>query len=389
MKVLVLGGCGIQGRAILYDLSRNHEVNEVVCADVFPESLSPFQKHLDMKKIKLAHLDVKDKKSLVSLMRENVNAVIDVLPAQYLRIVTEAAIESGVGLVNTNYGYEIRPLHKQALEKGVVIMPESGLDPGIDLIIYGHAVKQFDEIHVLNSYCGGFPEKKACTNPMNYKISWNWDMVLKSSKREAVFIKNGMKVTISGDDQHDNEFIHEVDFPGLGRLEALPNGNAVFFTDLLGVTKSIQETGRYSLRWPGWCAFWRPLKEFHFLSDQPVAGLPGEITPHQFMASFLEPQLQYKEDEKDLAVMVNVFAGLKDGKRKKIVVNLLIERDLKTGLMAMSLGVGYTASIVACMIASGEIKGKGVLSPATDIPYESFLKQLSQRGITLDERTEG
>jgi len=389
MKILVLGGCGIQGRAILYDLSRNPKVNEVVCADVFPESLSPFRKHLDMNKIKLVDVDAKDKKILVSLMRQNVNAVIDVLPAQFMKTITEAAIESGVGLVNTNYGYEIRPLHKQAVEKGIAIIPECGLDPGIDLVIYGHAVKQFDEIHVLNSYCGGFPEKKACTNPMNYKISWNWDMVLKSSKREAVFIQNGKKVTISGNDQQDNDFIHEIDFPGLGRLEALPNGNAVFFTDLLGVTKTIKETGRYSLRWPGWCAFWRPLKKFHFLSDQPVAGLPGEITPHQFMVKFLGPQLQYEEDEKDLAVMVNVFAGLKDGKKKKIVVNLLIERDLETGLMAMSLGVGYTASIVACMIASGEIKGKGVLSPATDIPYESFMKQLSQRGIALDERTEG
>jgi len=389
MKILVLGGCGIQGRAILYDLSRNPKVNEVVCADVFPESLSPFRKHLDMNKIKLVDVDAKDKKILVSLMRQNVNAVIDVLPAQFMKTITEAAIESGVGLVNTNYGYEIRPLHKQAVEKGIAIIPECGLDPGIDLVIYGHAVKQFDEIHVLNSYCGGLPEKKACTNPMNYKISWNWDMVLNSSKREAVFIQNGKKVTISGNDQQDNDFIHEIDFPGLGRLEALPNGNAVFFTDLLGVTKTIKETGRYSLRWPGWCAFWRPLKKFHFLSDQPVAGLPGEITPHQFMVKFLGPQLQYEEDEKDLAVMVNVFAGLKDGKKKKIVVNLLIERDLKTGLMAMSLGVGYTASIVACMIASGEIKGKGVLSPATDIPYESFMKQLSQRGIALDERTEG
>jgi len=389
MKILVLGGCGIQGRAILYDLSRNPKVNEVVCADVFPESLSPFRKHLDMNKIKLVDVDAKDKKILVSLMRQNVNAVIDVLPAQFMKTITEAAIESGVGLVNTNYGYEIRPLHKQAVEKGIAIIPECGLDPGIDLVIYGHAVKQFDEIHVLNSYCGGLPEKKACTNPMNYKISWNWDMVLNSSKREAVFIQNGKKVTISGNDQQDNDFIHEIDFPGLGRLEALPNGNAVFFTDLLGVTETIKETGRYSLRWPGWCAFWRPLKKFHFLSDQPVAGLPGEITPHQFMVKFLGPQLQYEEDEKDLAVMVNVFAGLKDGKKKKIVVNLLIERDLKTGLMAMSLGVGYTASIVACMIASGEIKGKGVLSPATDIPYESFMKQLSQRGIALDERTEG
>ena len=106
------------------------------------------------------------------------------------------------------------------------------------------------------------------------------------------------------------------------------------------------------------------------------------------MVKFLEPQLQYKDDEKDLAAMVTVFEGLKDGKKNKIVVNLLIERDLRTGLMAMSLRVGYTASIVACMMASGEIKGKGVLSPATDVPYESFMKQLSKRGIALDERIE-
>ena len=35
MKILVLGGCGIQGKAILYDLSRNPNVSEVICADVF------------------------------------------------------------------------------------------------------------------------------------------------------------------------------------------------------------------------------------------------------------------------------------------------------------------------------------------------------------------
>jgi saccharopine dehydrogenase-like NADP-dependent oxidoreductase len=388
MKVLVLGGCGIQGKAILYDLSRNHEVTEVVCADAFPENLSPFEKFLDMAKIELVRLDARDKGAMFSLMKQEIDVVIDVLPVEFVRTVAESAIESGVNLVNTNYGYEIRPFHLRAVERGIAMMPECGLDPGIDLVIYGHAVKQFDEIHVLNSYCGGIPEKKACTNPLNYKISWNWDMVLRSQKRETVAIKDGKRVVISGADQHDNELIHEIDFPGLGRLEAIPNGNAVFFTDLLGVTQTIKETGRYSLRWPGWCEFWRPLKKFQFLSDQPVAGLPCEITPHQFLVKLLEPQLQYGEDEKDLAVMQNIFVGLKDGKKKRIVVNLLLERDLKTGLMAMSLGVGYAASIVACMIAKGEIEEKGVLSPATHIPCDSFMKQLSERGIALEERVE-
>ena len=48
--------------------------------------------------------------------------------------------------------------------------------------------------------------------------------------------------------------IHTIRFPGLGEMEAIPNGDAVFYTDLLGVTPGTVRSGRYSLRWPGWWA---------------------------------------------------------------------------------------------------------------------------------------
>ncbi len=387
MKILVLG-CGIQGKAILYDLSKNDQVKEVTCADYSPENLGSFRDFLDMRKIKMVKVDASEKEALVSLMKQGVDVAIEVLPPRFMQNVFEAAIEAGVHLVSTMYAYGVRHLHDAAVRKGISMMPECGLDPGIDLVIYGHGVKEFDELHVLNSYCGGFPEKVACNNPLNYKISWNWDAVLKSQKREAVFIKEGKKVTIPPSLQHDNEMIHEIDFPGLGRLEAFPNGNAVFFTDLLGVTKTLRETGRYSLRWPGWCAFWRPLVKLNFLNDEPLSGLPCEITPHQWMVKLMEPQLQYNANEKDLAVMRNIFIGVKNGKKKKITCDLLIERDLKTGLLAMSLGVGYPACIVAQMIGRGEIKKRGILSPVADIPYDAFTKGLMQRGIRIEEKIE-
>ena len=182
--------------------------------------------------------------------------------------------------------------------------------------------------------------------------------------------------------------IHQIDFPGLGKLEAVPNGDAVFYTDLLGITKTIQETRRYALRWPGWCAFWAPLKKFGFLSDDPVDGLGCKVSPRQFLVKLMGPQLQYRDDEKDIVAMHNVFKGVKDGRKKSIVVNLMIERDLETGLFAMNQGVGYPVSIVARMMANKEIERKGLLSPATDIPYDSFMEQLGLRGITIDEKEE-
>ncbi|MEA3361050.1 MAG: saccharopine dehydrogenase C-terminal domain-containing protein [Thermodesulfobacteriota bacterium] len=83
------------------------------------------------------------------------------------------------------------------------------------------------------------------------------------------------------------------------------------------------------------------------------------------------------------------FKGVKDGRRKSIFVNLMIERDLETGLFAMNQGVGYPVSIVAIMIGNGQIKKKGILSPTIDIAYESFMDEQAKRGIEVENEKDG
>jgi lysine 6-dehydrogenase len=385
MKIAVIGGLGIQGKAVLADLSNSKIVNEVICADAHLDEWENISRWIDVRKIHPVKIDAGKKADLKRLLVQKVDVAIDLLPVPLMTNAFEAAVEAGVSMLSTNYSSEIRHLHNAAKAAGISLMPECGLDPGIDLIISGHASRQFDELQVINSYCGGFPEKKACDNPLNYKISWNWDMVLRAQKRESVFIKNGQRLVVSAEDQHDNEMVHQINFPGLGQLEAVPNGDAVFYTDLLGVTGTVQEAGRYALRWPGWCDFWRPLKKFGFLSDNLLEGVDCPVTPHQFLVKLMAPQLQYREDEKDIVAMYNLFEGLKGGRKKRMITTLMIERDLKTGLLAMSIGVGCTASIVAQMIGSGQITKKGLLNPAIDVPYDPFMAELSKRGIELTE----
>jgi len=384
MRILVLGGCGIQGRTAISDLAHSKDVKEVICADANLDALDLIKDLPGMSKVRPEILNAADPANLADLFGR-ADVAIDLLPRQYTPQVCQAAIQTGIGVVNTNYGDSIVGLADQAQQAGISIMPECGLDPGIDLIIYGEAGRRFDELHVINSYCGGFPEKSACDNPINYKISWIWEGVLSSTNRSSRAIKKGREVDIPGTSQHDPEFVHSIEFPGLGRLEAIPNGNAVRYTDLLGVTATIKESGRYSLRWPGWSAFWHPLKQLGFLDDKPLAGLPCQVSPIQFLDKLMGPRLQYRDDEKDLVVMLNVFEGLLDGKEQRLISRLLIERDLQTGLMAMSKGVGYTASIVAQMIARGEITDKGILAPARHIPYQTFVDRLAERGILVIE----
>ena len=384
MKVLVLGGCGSQGRAALYDLSKNENVTQITCADIQPELIHSFD-FIDTTKIQTVQMDAEDQKDLVSIMNKKFDVVLDFLPPQCIRTVAEAAIKSGVNLVNTNYPYDILDLDHAAKERGISIIPECGLDPGIDLIIYNYSLKYFDEVFKLNSYCGGIPEKAACDNPINYKVSWNIDAVLKSQKRDATLIANSDVVHIPSKDQHKNEFIHNIEFPELGTLEAIPNGNAVYYADLLKIADTLRETGRYTLRWPGWSAFWHPMKELGFLSDAPINGLPCEVSPSEIVAKLLEPQLQYNDSEKDLCIMVNKVEGVRRGKQQILTCSLLIERDLSTGLMAMSMGVAYPACIAAEMIVRGDITRKGVLSPVKDVPCDLFIDQLNKRGIKINE----
>ncbi len=387
MRIAVLGGLGLQGKAALYDLSRSPDVSEIICADVAPRNLGSLERLVDKRKVRIARLDASSSDAIASLFGTEIDAVIDLLPQPFMANAIRAALEARIDLVTTNYVHGDAGFHERARAIGVAVMPECGLDPGIDLAIYGHAVKQFDELHVLNSYCGGLPEQTACDNPLDYKISWNWDMVLRSQTRDSVFIRDGRRVEVPAERQHDSDFVHRIDVPDIGEMEAVPNGDGVFYTDLLGVTGSIRETGRYALRWPGWCAFWAPLTALGFLSDEPVPGLACRVTPREFMGRHLEPRLQFREQEGDLVVMVNVFEGLSGGRRKRLTSRLVLRRDAETGLLGMALGVGYPVSIVAQMFARGEIQRTGLLSPALDIPYESFVEELGRRGVAVVEES--
>jgi saccharopine dehydrogenase-like NADP-dependent oxidoreductase len=387
MRIAVLGGSGTQGRAAVLDLARSQRVDEVVSADSQPDQFESLQAFGDFSNVRNVALDAGDHGELVGVL-EAIDVVIDLLPPQFMAKVCDAAIEAGAGVVNTNYASAIAHFEGSAREAGIAILPECGLDPGIDLVLYGEAARRFDRLEVVRSYCGGFPEAAAADNTLKYKISWTWEGVLSTTMRDSRIVRNGRVIDIPAAHQHNPEFVHEIEFPGLGTLEAIPNGMADEFTDQLGLGASIRETGRYALRWPGWSDFWRPLKALGFLSRDPVDDLPGEVSPFEMVDKLVGPQLAYRADEKDLVAMVNVFEGVLDDRPTRLTSRLLMERDLETGLLAMSRAVGFTASIAAQMIGAGEISATGVLSPTLDIPGGRFLEELAGRGINVVEQIE-
>ena len=154
MKVVVLGGSGTQGRAAVYDLARSEAVDEVVNADAAPGELASLRAVADLAKVRDVTLDAADRNALLELIGA-ADVAIDLLPRQFMAGVCAAAVEAGVGVVNTNYSADLARFDGPAREAGVAILPECGLDPGIDLVLYGEAARRFDRLDVIRSYCGG------------------------------------------------------------------------------------------------------------------------------------------------------------------------------------------------------------------------------------------
>jgi len=387
MNILLLGA-GMQGKAALHDLWRNPEVTKIVAAD---GDLPALRRHVRERgygdKVACESVAAENPASILRLMAAHPDVVIDLLPSRFSPLVGQAALRSRVHLVNTVYVLPgMRELAADIAAAGLTFLPEFGMDPGIDLVLLGRAVGLFDSIEAIDSYGAGVPEEAASRNPIRYKVTWTFAGVLRAYMRGGRLVRGGRIVEIGGREMFSPENIHEITIPGLGRFEAYANGDAVPYARALGIDPSrLQGLGRYACRWPGHCAFWKKLVDLHLLDDEPLTVDGVTVNRRRFLAAAMEPYIRLGEKERDVAVIRVDVTGMKHGKRMRAVLQVIDRRDLATGFTAMSRTVGYTASIGAQLIGSGQIGQRGLLSPVRDIPYDLFKGELAGRGIHISE----
>lgn len=385
MRVLVLG-IGMQGKAALHDLVASKDVDEIIAADIDLDMLESYVDHAGWnERVLCEQLDAADPESLKRLMQMHPHVAVDLLPTVFITRVARAAIESGVHLINASYvPEELKELDREAHSRGVTILPEFGLDPGIDLVMLGDASRSLDVIEEIHSYGAGIPEPEAANNPLCYKVSWTFEGVLEAYRRPAHMIQGGTVVEIDHTRVFSPENVHEVNVASLGVLEAYPNGDVVQYADALGVKpQSLHNAGRYTMRWPGHCEFWKKLVDLHLLDPEPVIVDGSAVDRVRFLAAAIGPHIQYGLDERDIAFVRVEVVGRKSGERNHLRYQLLDRRDLTTGLSAMSRTVGFTASIGAILIGMGVITARGLLSPIRDVPYHILVAELGSRGIEL------
>lgn len=394
MKILLLG-VGLQGTVALHDLVNSDTVSEIIAADIDIHALKQLVETNHYSKVRCEFLDANNQENINQLMALKPDIVIDLLPIPFVNRIAKSAIKTGINLINTlSLSPEIRVLAREVKSKEITVLPEFGLDPGIDLVLLGQAIKGMEDIEVVNSYGAGIPTLEAADNPLNYKVTWSLEGVLSTYFRKARIIKNGKVVQLKGNELFNTENTHEIVVDDVGKLEAFPNGDVLRYLPSIGIKeqsnefKSVKEMGRYTMRWPGHCVFWKKLVDLHFLDDEPINIDGQEIDRKSFIAKVIGPHIQLRENERDLAILLIEVVGKKNGEKTRVVYQLIDKRDLTTSFTAMSRTVGYTVSIGAQLIGNGIITKKGILSPVKDIPYDIFKQELSKRGIVIKSKIE-
>jgi len=387
VKALVLG-MGLQGKAVVHDLEQSEIVTAIVAADIDAEVAKAYIGRKGYRKVQAVALDAERPEGVAELVREiRPQVLICMLPPDFQPAVARAAVRAGVHYVSSSYTGDLTELDGPAREKGVTLLPEMGMDPGIDLILGRLAVDELDVVHGLRSYGAGLPEP-ACAgdNPIRYKITWTFEGVLKAYMRPARLLQDGQEIAIPGGRIFRPEYGHSFEVPGVGGMDAYPNGDALRYIEVFGLGSELREMGRYAMRWPGHNPFWNAMAELGFLDETPERISGVDLSPRRFVVEHLSPRLQFADGERDVVVIRVEAWGLKNRQPLRVTYELVDYRDLATGLFAMNRTVGFTTSIAAQLILSGRVQKPGLLNPAADLPAAAVAEELKKRGMNIERR---
>jgi|SRR5687767_4794602 len=377
MRMLVLGA-GLQGSACAYDLLQNDEITEVRLADLEVGHIAPFLAPYSGKRLIPTPLDVRNADAVRALMRES-DAVMSAIPYYFNLDLAKHAADVGVHFCdlggNTDIVREQKKLDGQAKEKGITIIPDCGLAPGMVNILAQHGIDQLDTVDEVRIYVGGLPQNPE--PPLNYQIVYSLEGVLDYYTTLSWIVRDGKQVQVKA--LSEREPVH---FDGsVGELEAFHTAGGLS-------TMAERYEGRIptmeykTLRYPGHAQIMEAVRELGLLELEPIDVKGVRVAPRDVAIAAMAPRLT-KPKGKDLVAMRVIAKGKKEEKEKTVSFELVDRYDEERGISAMMRTTGYSLSITGQMQARREAGPPGVHTPDEAMPALRYIEELRKRGVNI------
>ena len=297
---------------------------------------------------------------------EKGDIVVSMLPGDWHVPIAKLCLKCQSHFVSSSYiSPEMRELHNLAIETGLCLVNEVGLDPGIDHLMahtliedYRNSKDQDDENDIsFFSYCGGIPKVK---NPFCYKFSWSPLGVLKALKSPSRSIKDFKEFDARRPWNAISTYTAPLPMPE--EFEVYPNRDSLPFIDQYRFNNNwrIKEFVRGTLRLKGWEDAWSEI-------FSKIEKLSGENSDEQLvkMSDQLWLENAYDKNEVDRVVLV-VSLKASNGDKTKWHKTYILDAHGDSVSTAMARLVSLPVSFAVEAVAQDKI-APGVSAAPSDM----------------------
>ena len=375
------------------------------------------------------------------------DVVINMLPPTFQHLVAWECVTHGRHMLSASYrDQSVRDLGPDAKRKGVLLLCELGLDPGIDHMSAMALIRSVREdggrIDSFCSYGSGIPALGQEHNPLRYVITWNPRNVAMAGEAGAQYLEHGRIKMVPFHQVFLTTWPVEV--KGVGMLEAYPNRDSMAYLESFGL-EDVETMIRGTLRYPGWSETWAqivslglpneglripdlarrsyrevvemflPLNITESSVEQRTARLLGISPTGRIMENLtwlglfsdeligcqgetaaamlihmLDTKLPLTEGMRDLIILLHRLevSYPDDSRPPERITSTLLSEGEAGGSTAMSRTVGLPTAIVTRLLLEDKLPLTGSQIPLHPSIYEPVLRELAEAGLTFAEERE-
>ncbi|MFI5311454.1 MAG: saccharopine dehydrogenase family protein [Gemmatimonadales bacterium] len=380
MRMLVLGA-GLQGSACAYDLLQNPAVTEVRLADRAVAALPGFlERYRTDARLRLVELDAKDLGAVRRTM-DGTSAVMCALPYYFNLEMTRLAIDSGVHFSdlggNTEIVQQQKALDAQAKAKGLTIIPDCGLAPGMVNILAQLGIARSDAVTRVRIFVGGLPQSPE--GPLKYQLVYSLEGVLDYYTTLSWVVRGGKRTQVKALSELEPVTFAEP----VGMLEAFHTAGGLS-TMAARYEGKIPVMEYKTLRYPGHAHIMAAIRDLGLLDLEPLDVKGQRVVPRDVAIAAMTPHLN-RPKAKDLVALRVIVEGTRGGKSITHTWELVDRYDEGKGISAMERTTGYSLAITGQLQAEGATRPAGVHTSDECMPGERYIAELARRGIVIHE----
>jgi lysine 6-dehydrogenase len=306
--------------------------------------------------------------------------VLCALPYYFNLAVTKAAVAAGIHCADLGGNTEIvrrqKKLHPVAKRKGISVIPDCGLAPGMVNIIAAEGIRRVGQADTVMIYVGGLPQHPE--PPLNYQIVYSLEGALDYYTTPSWVLRDGKPARVDALSE-----VETVEFPApVGTLEAFHTGGGIS-TMPWAYAGKVRTMEYKTLRYRGHVAIMRALRDLGLLDLKPMAVRGVKVAPRDAFIAAVSPKLTKPQGRDLVALRVEVTGAT----GRRAAWQLLDYYDEQHGISAMMRATGYSLAVTGMMQVDGRITAHGVHTPDEAVPFQAYVDELAKRGVEIREIT--